>query len=99
MTPREPKYLVDRAAEEVGAWHDALRAIVHSVIVHPVPKGAPMQIEVFGQLYALTADAVLEKVVAGARFGVCRWPEEQNEFAIFARDFRRFEGLASRARF
>jgi len=49
MTPREPKYLVDRAAEEVGAWHDALRAIVHSVIVHPVPKGAPMQIEVFGQ--------------------------------------------------
>ncbi len=68
MTPREPKYLVDRAAEEVGAWHDALRDIVHSVIVHPVPKGAPMQIEVFGQLYALTGDAVLEKVVAGAGF-------------------------------
>jgi hypothetical protein len=55
--------------------------------------GQPMNIEINGRWAALTRDdSPSINDIAGAGFGFYRWPEEQNEFAIFARDFRRFEG-------
>jgi hypothetical protein len=57
----------DTGAEGLG---EAVRGLVHSVIVHPSPAGAPMRVEIIGQLSALMGkDDVLKLGVAGARTG------------------------------
>ena len=57
--------------ESVAAGHehliDAFQDLVHSVIVHPTPKGSPVCVEIFGQLSALTGEPICKMAVAGAR--------------------------------
>ena len=58
--------------ESVAAGHehliDAFQDLVHSVIVHPTPKGSPVCVEIFGQLSALTGEPICKMAVAGAGF-------------------------------
>ena len=46
----------------------SIRDLLKAVIVHPTLPDAPMHVELFGNLAALTGDAATIKVVAGAGF-------------------------------
>ena len=60
----------DLLGKESVAGHehliDAFQDLVHSVIVHPTPKGSPVCVEIFGQLSALTGEPICKMAVAGA---------------------------------
>ncbi len=62
------RILVMNEAQRSTAAREAIRGLLHSVVVHPTEPEAPMRVEVFGRLYGLIGETVAEVSVAGAGF-------------------------------